>query len=603
MALTLNNTLTNTPQNITSGFVSPTSSNMSIGGTQSTTPSSISYSAPAAAASSNGASPSVYTGGTVTPGNVLGTYPGLVNPVSSPHSSLVSNLATTGGTHTVTDTLGNTSTVKIPAPASAGNSSSSTNNSTSSTPTYNAATGQTTGTFAPGTPQNQGPVAPVDTGTPTFTTPSGATYNSATGQTTAPPTIGNPYTAQVAASAGGNAAIGQNAANIAAQYGQQIAQTGQAGANAEAGNLSTGTSPVAVGNAGLISQNVSAKQSALAAGESAALQGTGQELTAQGQETSGLTSAGGLAQNQVVSPGQAVFNPATGQYTSATSGAGNPTTAPSGIDQTAWDNYVNLAANGQIAAVPSSITGNANLSGQLNAAAEAVNPNYSPITSAAQGNAIGQNVATAGTSDIQIAASGYANILPQYRQATTDFSTADQQAGNLLSTLNQTGINSSNATEYNTTINGLASKLGSTQTTAFTTALTEAQQAYTKLLSSVGAATPTVNGQAATDVLNPSSTPAQIAESIDKLNQAAYAKLAPQYQQALTYYNQLHGTTAIAIPGYPAPTLPTSVGTTPQGPDTSLSTLGQAGIGAVVNTGSAAVGEVSALAKSVLGLF
>ncbi len=340
------------------------------------------------------------------------------------------------------------------------------------------------------------------------------------------------------------------------------------------------------------------------AAKEANLQGQLQsEIAAGSQKIGALGTAAGLAQRQIVSPGQAVFNPLTGQYTSASSGGGNPSTAPSGIDQASWDNYVNLAASGQYSAIPSSITNNTNLSGQLNQAAQLKNPNYTPITSAAEGVATAQNVTTSGTSNTQTAASGYATSLPAYQSASTAFSTADKQANNLLSTLNQTGINSSNATDYNTTINGLASKLGSTQTTAFTTALTEAQQAYTNLLASVGAATPTVNGEQATKVLDPSSTPAQIAEAVDKLNQAAYAKLAPQYQQALTYYNQLHGTNETAIPGYPAPTIPTPVSTQPpQGPDTSAGNIGQAGIGAI-DVGATSVGSaITGFAKNVLGL-
>jgi hypothetical protein len=270
--------------------------------------------------------------------------------------------------------------------------------------------------------------------------------------------------------------------------------------------------------------------------------------------------------------GQTVFDPVTGQYTD---GGG----LPAGVMQ----QYASLAANGQLAAVPSFITSNPVLNAQLNAAAAAINPSYSPIASTAQGAATSSNIQTGGTSNTQTAASGYASTLPAYQSASTAFSTADKQATNLLNTLSQTGINSSNATDYNATINSLASKLGSTKTQAFSTSLAEAQQAYTNLLASVGAATPTVNGQQATAILNPSSTPAQIAESIDKLNQAAYAKLEPQYQQALTYYNQLHGTNVTAIPGYPAPTLPATVSANaPQGPDTSAGNLDQEAIGATV---------------------
>lgn len=107
----------------------------------------------------------------------------------------------------------------------------------------------------------------------------------------------------------GNIPVGQNAANIAAQYGQQIAQVGQEAGQGEAGQLSTGTSPVAMGNAGIIAQNAAAQQAALASGEQAALQGTGQQLTAQNQAQQGLGAAGQLAQPQLGQFGQGYYNP------------------------------------------------------------------------------------------------------------------------------------------------------------------------------------------------------------------------------------------------------------------------------------------------------
>lgn len=464
------------------------------------------------------------------------------------------------------------------------------NSSSDSTPKIDPGTGQpiVTGVFAPGTPQNTptgtNNSSSVDTSTTTSSTPTSETPQYATGAT---------YTGIANQIPG----VASDTATKQNQIADEISQLRQ--------NLQTDTGVIQGQPQELNFQigRVNALQTQEAAKETA-LQGQLQNEIASGtQKIGALGTTAGLLQKSVVTPGQAVFDPATGQYTSASSGGGNPSIAPSGIDQSSWDNYVSMAANGQYTAIPSSITSNTNLSGQLNSAAKAQNPNYSPIISSAQGSATSSNVQTGGTSDTQTAASGYASTLPQYQQASTDFMTADQQANNLLSTLSQTGINSTNATDYNTTINGLASKLGSTQTTAFTTALTEAQQAYTKLLSSVGAATPTVNGEAATSVLNPSSTPAQIAESIDKLNQAAYAKLAPQYQQALTYYNQLHGTNASSIPGYPAPTMPISVSTNPpQGPDTSASNIGKAGVGALDVGASTIGGAISNFANKVLGL-
>jgi hypothetical protein len=103
-----------------------------------------------------------------------------------------------------------------------------------------------------------------------------------------------------------------------------------------------------------------------------------------------------------------------------------------------------------------------------------------------------------------------------------------------------TGINT-NPQFANQTINALQNQLGSANYTSFITALSEAQQAYTSLLSSVGAATPTVNGQQATNIFNPNSTPSQINAAIDALNTAAYAKLQPLYNQIGIYASQLGG--------------------------------------------------------------
>lgn len=204
--------------------------------------------------------------------------------------------------------------------------------------------------------------------------------------------------------------------------------------------------------------------------------------------------------------------------------------------------------------------------------------NYNPTALNAAANANAQNIGTTGTIDINTAASGYGPTIQQYQGAGAAFDTAYQQANNLVDTMNKLGINSSNSQDWNTALNAAGSKLGSSKLSAFTATLAEAQQAYTNLLSSVGAATPTVNGEQATAIFNPSSTPEQIAQGVDALNQAAYAKLAPQYQQALTYYNQLHQTNATSIPGYPVPKLPASIAKTPaKGADLSAENLAKGG--------------------------
>lgn len=203
---------------------------------------------------------------------------------------------------------------------------------------------------------------------------------------------------------------------------------------------------------------------------------------------------------------------------------------------------------------------------------------YNPTTQAASAGAQAQNVGIAGTSDTQTAAAGYAQTVPAYQQASTAFSTAGQQANNLISTMSSLGINSSDSQDWNTAINAAGSKLGSAKIASFKATLAEAQQAYTNLLSSVGAATPTVNGEQATSIFNPSSTPKQIAAAIDALNNAAYAKLEPQYQQAVSYYNQLHGTNVTSIPGYNPPVLPSSLTQgNPTGANTDVGNLSKEG--------------------------
>lgn len=152
------------------------------------------------------------------------------------------------------------------------------------------------------------------------------------------------YTEQTAQYGAGNLPIGQSAADIAKEYGQKIADVGGQGARFEAGQLSTGTSPVASGNAAITAQTTAAQQQALATGEEAALQGTGQQLTAeqqaanaanaaagqatagQGQEISGLGTAAGLAQPTLGGIGQVPFSP-----TDQSQGAPLGSTQPGGI--------------------------------------------------------------------------------------------------------------------------------------------------------------------------------------------------------------------------------------------------------------------------------
>ncbi len=135
------------------------------------------------------------------------------------------------------------------------------------------------------------------------------------------------YTQQSVDYGAGSIPIAQQARDIAAQFGQKYADVGQKGAAFRAGQLTTGTTPVAEGNAAITAQTTAAQQTALAQGEQAALQGIGYELTGQqqaanaansaagqaytgqGQTLGALNNAAGLAQPQLGAIGQVPFSP------------------------------------------------------------------------------------------------------------------------------------------------------------------------------------------------------------------------------------------------------------------------------------------------------
>lgn len=327
---------------------------------------------------------------------------------------------------------------------------------------------------------------------------------------------------------------GQNAAGIAANYGQQIANVGKAGAAAQGGLLTTGTTPVAEGRAAVVAQTTAAQQSALAAGEQAALTGTGQQISASG-------TAAGLAQPSTTTPGQAVFEPLTSTYSSASSGGTGASAAPSGIDQNAWNQYIQDYSTGNFGAIPTSITNNTNLSGQLQQAVAGANPNFNYNAALGAGQATQSNAQTAGTAGVSTAAAGYQSAVTNYNTANAQYQTTNAQAQTLQQVMAQTGVNAAGSQYANTAVNQLQNQFGSANYTSFITALTEAQNTYATLLSSLGATTPTVNGQSALALLSPSATPAQINAAITQLQTAAYNKIAPMYSLIGTYQSNLGG--------------------------------------------------------------
>lgn len=439
-----------------------------------------------------------------------------------------------------------------------------------SDPTYNPTTGGTASHPTYATPNPSGdqtgyvmngndqmvPAGSAGTTTPTF---SGLLSQAVNQQNSPYNTTAMNNINQTAQYGAGNIPIGQSAADIASNYGQQIANVGQKGAAFESGQLTTGTSPVAEGNAAVTANTTANQQNALATGEQAALQGTAQQLTAQnqaanasnaaagqsltgqGQTYGALQSAASLAQPSTAAYGQTTFNPVTGQYTDG-----------GGLPASVLQQYASMAANGQYSAIPASITGNPVLSAQLNQAAAAINPNYNPITSAAIGQgqaavasapygAQANNINTQNTTGTNIAASGATQAVQQYNALNAANTTFDNQASQVLSVLQQGSLNGS-IPDVNKAINQLGGKLGSTQVQALSSSLTELGAAYTNLLSSNGG-TPTAQDQQALAALSPNSSAAQIATSIAQLKAAAQIKLQSQQALAQGYSNSLGGST------------------------------------------------------------
>lgn len=443
--------------------------------------------------------------------------------------------------------------------------------------------------------QTNTPATPVTapTSSSTGTLPSNTTVDTNTQSQNTPQENNqtSPFTTAVGGLAGANLAnkaITDQTQKEVNDTAANIAQLRSNAAGMEGGYTTGLNGPRAQGLSQVVSQTEAAQEGALQSQLQNQLTAGGQALTGQAQTQAAEQTAGSLTAPQA---GAAFFgSPVTGGLV----GQGSNTM------QNAVNNAIQLIKNGssQSDAIATSGLSNFGLVGSnaLSNALLGTNSGYNPTVQSAAANATASNVGTAGTSGTQTSAQGYAQSLPAYVSSNTAFSTASQNANTLISDLNSTGINSSNSTDWNNTINGLAGKLGSSQTAKVTAALAEAKQGYTNLLASVGAATPTVNGQQATDIFNPGSTPEQISQAVDALNVAAYQKLAPQYQQALSYYNNLHGTNATEIPGNPPPTPPKAISTgAPQGPDTSAKNVFNELAGGIVSAGgkflSSGIGE------------
>lgn len=454
--------------------------------------------------------------------------------------------------HSVTDSQGNTTTQKYaPTSGLVNQTPTGAPNQTvapgAGTPGYTytngiltSVGGQFTGgaqTYAPGTPQNGGnitqangqPNLPTPPAPTTSTTPSGAVVDSNGGLVSGPTsTSSTTYPGLINSLSTFNPFANSNVSDPykqAQELNTQLQQSKTNEANSVAQNR---LNPIPIGDQtgreAVIKNQYLDQQTALAGqlqGESnlysAGLTGTGQQLSGLNTATSASAPIQSPYSNQVL-------NPQTGQPINGST---------SNALTTAVQNAITQIKNGSGYANAAATLGSFGPAG-TNALLSALGPNFNINSSNAQAAAQASNINTQGTLNTNIGAQGVQQATQNYVAANTAYQTADAQSKNLQSTLASTGINN-NPQFLNQKINSLQNQLGSANYTSFITALNETKQAYTNLLSSVGAATPTVNGQQATEIFDANSTPAQINAAITALNTAAYAKLKPLYDQIGTY--------------------------------------------------------------------
>ncbi len=320
----------------------------------------------------------------------------------------------------------------------------------------------------------------------------------------------------------------------------QSAAIGTQGAASEAGQRTTGTSPVASGNAAVTAQTVAAQQGALGQQEQAALTAGGLGVNAQATQQSGLISALGASQQTAQLPynTQNVYT-ATGQPVVQGSGGAGATDPHSQIQNFAQQLASGKSGIGYTAAYNqlAQAYGSA-IANQLLGAVQGINPGFNVNASDAQAAATSSNVQTTGTAATSAANTAYNNAVQAVSKATGQYTAATGVAQNLTDTLNSWSQNGL-LTNVNEGLNKIAGLTSSPQYSQFLAAITNAQAAYTAAFQTAGI-TPTQSTQNALQELNPNSSATAIMASLNQLSTDLHAAtIVPSYQQQTTYGQQL----------------------------------------------------------------
>lgn len=321
-----------------------------------------------------------------------------------------------------------------------------------------------------------------------------------------------------------NQVYGDRAQQIGDAAQKALQNIGQSAAQFEGGQLTTGTSPVAEGNAA-ITANLAAQQGQnISLAEQAALAGNAQGLTAQnqaqsgltaagevaniqqGNEQSGLTSAGTLAQPNTAAFGQTVFNPLTGQYENGGTNL-DPQTQAGTLAQQVQSGQITydqaLQSMGYAGAAGTTFLNNAITKAGGN-----------PLQLQAQGSAT-QSVI--GTQASQVA--GYQSALNQGQNLQS-------QLTDLISTF---GLNPNDVNAVNSGLQKIAQNISSPQYKILSNYVNDIANTYAQILTPTGGSQTDTTRSLASSMLDATAKGTSIITTMKALDDAAKAKIAGVY--------------------------------------------------------------------------
>jgi len=297
----------------------------------------------------------------------------------------------------------------------------------------------------------------------------------------------------------GNQQYQDNATAIANAAQQKISDIGGQGAKGMTGYLSTGTSPVAEGNAQLLQNSISQQQQAVTAGANMALSGnaqgltgqaqqqagynqaSGNALTSQGQGITGLNSAAGMAQPNATSQGQTTYNPLTNSFSG-------------GSYSDNLNTVVNAIKSGNMG-----YTDGVNSLSSLSPTAKAdvlkaLGTGFDTVASDANASAKGTNITTGGTAATSAANAVYQKAYSDYQDLTQSVQNVDSFGSLLTTGMNDKQGNIINPTDSkwaNQSISAVRNQLSSQQQAQFDSTYAALKSKVSGLLSIGGSEIPT----------------------------------------------------------------------------------------------------------------